>query len=153
MSTPTPNPIKRLKIVTLGNSDTGKSCIIKRYSEHRFVTRYMPTIGIDYGVSKVQLKDNTVSINIFDTSGNPTFYEIRNEFYRDTQGLILVYDITNKASFDALSYWIQEFQRHLPDEESFKRVTVVVLGNKCDLINRSVYYHIWSYNITISGIN
>lgn len=60
----------KVKIISLGNSETGKSCIIKRYCEKRFVQKYLQTIGIDYGVTKVNIKDRELKVNIFDMSGN-----------------------------------------------------------------------------------
>ena len=59
-----------LKITSVGNSEVGKSCLIKRYCEGRFVKRYISTIGVDYGVKKLTVKDVPVSINFFDLSGN-----------------------------------------------------------------------------------
>ncbi|KAH9488932.1 hypothetical protein Btru_058769 [Bulinus truncatus] len=59
----------------MGNAEVGKSCIIKRYCEKRFVNKYLTTIGIDYGVTKVSLKDRDIKVNIFDMAGHPLFYE------------------------------------------------------------------------------
>ena len=56
----------------------------------------MPTVGIDYGVTKVNIRDTEVKVNIFDMSGHPFFFEVRNEFYKDTQAAILVYDVTSR---------------------------------------------------------
>ncbi|KAH9492609.1 DnaJ sub C member 27-B, partial [Bulinus truncatus] len=65
----------RVKIISMGNAEVGKSCIIKRYCEKRFVNKYLTTIGIDYGVTKVSLKDRDIKVNIFDMAGHPLFYE------------------------------------------------------------------------------
>ena len=136
--TSNPTKLKRIKILSLGDVDSGKSCIIKRYCEHRFVSRYMPTIGIDFGVTKVNVMNLEIRVNIFDTSGNSIFYEVRNEFYKDTQGILLVFDVCNKASFDSLSKWLQELRKHLETEEMMERIAVVVCGNKSDLSTRCV---------------
>ena len=128
--------VKRIKILTLGETECGKSCIIKRYCEHRFISRYMPTIGIDFGVTKVNAMNLDIKVNIFDTSGNQIFYEVRNEFYKDTQGVLLVFDLSNKGSFDSLAKWLQELKRHLESEDMMERIVVVVCGNKSDLSNR-----------------
>ena len=77
----------------------GKSCLIKRYCEGRFVKRYISTIGVDYGVKKLTIKGQAISINFFDLSGNEDYREIRTEFYEDTSGIIMVYDVDNKDSF------------------------------------------------------
>ena len=96
----------------------------------------MPTIGIDFGVTKVNVMNLDIKVNIFDTSGNQVFYEVRNEFYKDTQGVLLVFDISNKGSFDSLAKWLQELKRHLESEDMMERIVVVVCGNKSDLSNR-----------------
>jgi len=87
------------KITSVGNSEVGKSCLIKRYCEGRFVKRYISTIGVDYGVKKLTIKDQHVSINFFDLSGNEDYKGIRTEFYEDTNGIIMVYDLDNRDSF------------------------------------------------------
>jgi DnaJ family protein C protein 27 len=103
----------RIKIISIGNIEVGKSCIIKRYCEKRFVSKYLQTIGIDYGVTKVNFRDREVKVNIFDMSGHQIFHEVRNEFYKDTQGVILVFDVCDKQSFDSLDDWIQEMKQDL----------------------------------------
>jgi DnaJ family protein C protein 27 len=128
-------PLK-IKIISIGNSEVGKSCIIKRYCEKRFVAKYLQTIGIDYGVTKVNLKDREVKVNIFDMSGHDIFHEVRNEFYKDTQGVILVFDVTDKASFDSLDDWISEMKHDLENmgssSSSLENIVFVVCGNKID---------------------
>ena len=130
----------RVKIITIGNSESGKSCLIKRYCEKRFVPKYLQTIGIDYGVTKVNLKDREVKLNIFDMSGHAIFHEVRNEFYKDTQGAILVYDVNDKASFDSLEDWITEIKQDLEmsQSSSIENIVFVVCGNKIDKGKRVV---------------
>lgn len=130
----------RIKIITVGNSETGKSCIIKRYCEKRFVPKYLQTIGIDYGVTKVNLKEREVKLNIFDMSGHVIFHEVRNEFYKDTQGAILVYDVTDKSSFDSLEDWINEIKTDLEAAHSnqFENIVFALCGNKIDKGKRVV---------------
>ena len=78
----------RVKVISIGNAGVGKSCLIKRYCEKRFVPKYLQTIGIDYGVTKVQVpmpkssERREVKANIFDMSGHVLFREVRNEFYK-----------------------------------------------------------------------
>ena len=75
----------RIKVISMGDGGVGKSCVIKRYCEEKFVTKYISTIGIDYGVKPVMIKGQEVRVNFWDLSGHPEFFEVRNEFYRDTQ--------------------------------------------------------------------
>ncbi|XP_017748870.1 dnaJ homolog subfamily C member 27 isoform X2 [Rhinopithecus roxellana] len=108
------------------------SCIIKRYCEKRFVSKYLATIGIDYGVTKVHVRDREIKVNIFDMAGHPFFYEVRNEFYKDTQGVILVYDVGQKDSFDALDAWLAEMKQELGPHGNMENIIFVVCANKID---------------------
>lgn len=119
----------------MGNSEVGKSCLIKRYCEGRFVKRYIQTIGVDYGVKKVEIDKHKVCVNFFDLSGNKDYKTIRTEFYTDTSGMIMCYDVDNRDSFTSLVHWEDEMKRYGVD---MARVKVVVCANKCDLKGREV---------------
>ena len=124
----------RFKIVSLGKVQVGKSCLIKRYCEKRFVSKYMATIGIDYGVTRIRVRNYDIQMNIFDCSGHPLFYEVRNEFYRDVQAILLVFDLSNRRSFEALEYWLWEIRKELNLADGQKlSMLVFVVGNKNDL--------------------
>ncbi|XP_060042648.1 dnaJ homolog subfamily C member 27 isoform X2 [Erinaceus europaeus] len=149
-----PGKSLRIKVISMGNAEVGKSCIIKRYCEKRFVSKYLATIGIDYGVTKVQVRDREIKVNIFDMAGHPFFYEgtaqlcclivvwritpvtsepqVRNEFYKDTQGVILVYDVGQKESFDALDAWLVEMKQDLGPHGNMENIVFVVCANKID---------------------
>ncbi|XP_001636068.2 dnaJ homolog subfamily C member 27 [Nematostella vectensis] len=128
----------RVKIISMGNAEVGKSCIIKRYCEKRFISKYMTTIGIDYGVTKVVVDDKEIKVNIFDMAGHPVFYEVRNEFYKDTQGALLVYDVTSRESFEALDIWLDEIKKDIGSPSDFNSVVFVVCANKVDSRKRLV---------------
>ncbi|XP_006002165.1 dnaJ homolog subfamily C member 27 [Latimeria chalumnae] len=122
----------RVKVISVGNAEVGKSCIIKRYCEKRFVPKYLATIGIDYGVTKVQMRDCEIKVNIFDMAGHPFFYEVRNEFYKDTQGVLLVYDVGQKETFDSLDIWLAEMKQELGSQSTLESMVVAVCANKVD---------------------
>ena len=109
--------------------------MIKRYCEGRFVKRYISTIGVDYGVKKLTIKDNSISINFFDLSGNEDYKLIRTDFYEDTNGIVMVYDVDNKDSFSSLVHWEEEMKKFGVD---MARVKTIVCGNKCDTKGREV---------------
>merc|ERR1711865_1125085 len=93
--------ILRVKVISMGESGVGKSCIIKRYCEEQFVSRYISTIGVDFGVKNVKLKEGVeAKVNFWDLAGAAEFFEVRNEFYKDTQGAILVFDVSKKMTLD-----------------------------------------------------
>uniref|UniRef100_A0A9J8AHM2 DnaJ (Hsp40) homolog, subfamily C, member 27 n=1 Tax=Cyprinus carpio carpio TaxID=630221 RepID=A0A9J8AHM2_CYPCA len=124
----------RVKVISLGNAEVGKSCIIKRYCEKRFVPKYLATIGIDYGVTKVQVRDREIKVNIFDMAGHPFFYEVRNEFYKDSQGVILVYDVGLRESFDALDSWLTEMKQEMGSQANMENIIFIVCANKVPLV-------------------
>lgn len=118
------------KIISVGNAEVGKSCLIKRYCEEKFVERYIQTIGIDYGVKKLKIKGQTVAINFFDMSGNEDYKLIRSEFYQDACGCLMVFDLDNRDSFNSLVHWEDEMRK--AGGVDMSRIKVVVCGNKCD---------------------
>ena len=123
------------KILSVGNPEVGKSCLIKRYWEGRFVKRYITTIGIDYGVKKMTLDGAQISVNFFDLSGNDDYKLIREEFYGDTEGVLMVYDVDNRDSFVSLAQWEAEMKRNGVETND---VQIVVWANKVDGKGREV---------------
>jgi DnaJ family protein C protein 27 len=123
----------RMKIISMGDEATGKSCIIKRFCEERFIPKYISTIGIDYGVKRVTVDGTEVRVNFWDLAGGQEFFEIRNEFYKDAQGAILVYDVTNARSFAQLDLWLKEATKF-----GAKDLVIAVCANKVDLPKRVV---------------
>jgi len=119
----------RLKILSMGSGGVGKSCLIKRYCEERFVSKYIATIGVDYGVKPVQLDGMDVRINFWDLSGHAEFFEIRNEFYKDAQGILLVYDASDRASYDDLDTSLSEALKYGANPSD---VPVALCANKVD---------------------
>ncbi|KAH9579582.1 DnaJ sub C member 27, variant 2 [Schistosoma haematobium] len=122
-------PIK-VKIISMGDEDTGKTCLIKRFCEKRFVSKYLPTIGIDYGVFRTKVGNNELRVDIFDMSGNPSFYDIRNEFYKDTNGAILTFDVTNRKTFENLIRWVHELHFESGEANSVSSPVIILCGNK-----------------------
>jgi len=140
----------RIKILSLGSAKCGKTCIIKRYCESRFISKYVPTIGVDFGVKSFQIKSGRgslrekkstlhnsqpklvdVKVNFFDLSGRPEFFEIRNEFYKDASGAFLVFDVSDKKSFHELKDWLVEIKTGVKCN-SMINIPVLLCGNKVD---------------------
>ncbi|NXA16706.1 DJC27 protein, partial [Sapayoa aenigma] len=121
-----PRKSLRVKVISMGNAEVGKSCIIKRYCEKRFVSKYLATIGIDYGVTNGEL-----------FPGSRCHSQVRNEFYKDTQGVILVYDVGSKESFEALDSWLAEMKQELGSHGNMENVVVVVDAARCRQVEES----------------
>eukprot|EP00163_Fabomonas_tropica_P033932 TRINITY_DN919_c0_g1_i1.p1 TRINITY_DN919_c0_g1~~TRINITY_DN919_c0_g1_i1.p1 ORF type:complete len:191 (-),score=20.80 TRINITY_DN919_c0_g1_i1:90-662(-) len=133
LEVPKVSPPLHIKIISMGDAGVGKSCLIKRYCEDRFISKYISTIGVDYGVKKVFMDDHEVKVNFWDLAGMPDFVEVRNEFYKDTQGGILVYDVGSRKSFENLDMWVKEATKY-----GAKDITIAVCANKIDQGQRSV---------------
>ncbi|KXS21989.1 RJL family GTPase [Gonapodya prolifera JEL478] len=130
---PTSNPVKRVKVLSVGDPAVGKSCIIKRFCEGRFVQEYISTIGIDYGVKPVIVDGQELKVSFWDSAGDPAYFEIRSEFYKDTQGVLLVFDVSQRKSFESLDRWLQEL-KNLSGTDA----VLIVVGNKIDSAQRTV---------------
>jgi DnaJ family protein C protein 27 len=124
-----------IKLISIGDVEVGKSCLIKRYCEGSFVSDYITTIGIDYGVKKVPFSDTLVAINIFDLSGDDDYKEVRIHYYKDSMGVLMVYDSNIKATFDSLVRWEKEASNNGLD---ISKCVFVVFGNKTDIKKKEV---------------
>ncbi len=136
-----PRPYTRIKVLSMGEGGVGKSCLIKRYCEEKFVSRYISTIGVDFGVRTVSISGySDVKVNFWDLSGHPEFVDIRTEFYNDTQGCVLVYDVTSRKSFTGLEQWIKEATKHASASGSggWKPYVTFLVANKIDLAKQRV---------------
>ncbi|KAJ4457096.1 putative RJL family GTPase [Paratrimastix pyriformis] len=131
---PAQAPRYRIKVISMGDNCVGKSCLIKRFCEGKFLQKYISTIGVDFGVKPCNFGSALLKVNFFDLAGGDIYADIRTEFYRDTQGAFLVFDLTQRSSFDSLTRWVQEAIQFnggpLP--------VMVLVGNKNDMGRRVV---------------
>ena len=130
---PRKKDVTKVKLISMGDTGVGKSCIIKRFCEGRFSPKYFGTIGVDYGVKSVRFGPAEVRINLFDLAGGKEFLSVRNEFYKDTQGGILVFDVTNRESFEALNAWVDESCTF-----GAKNPEIFVVANKIEMPSRVI---------------
>ena len=146
-------PTTRIKVITLGEQRTGKSTLIKKYCEKRFEQNYIPTIVIDYGVKTDQVQSNNKNVNIrvdfFDCSGDPEYLQVRNEFYSGLDGILLVYDVTKRESFEELDKWLLELQKY---GFSSSNVNILLCANKTDCMNRQVSTELGQDFATLNGL-
>ena len=116
------------KILLLGDSSVGKTCFLMRYSDNTFQEIHMSTIGLDYKLKNVQLDDgNIVKIQIWDTAGQDRFRSITKNYYKGAHGIILIYDITSRKTFDNIKNWVTQIK-----EEVSEKVSIILVGNKID---------------------
>lgn len=121
--------IKKYKLVLLGEQSVGKTSIITRFMYDSFDTHYQATVGIDFLSKTIYLQDKTVRLQLWDTAGQERFRSLIPCYIRDSQVAIIVYDITNLASFELTTRWIEDVQR-----ERGNQVIIVLVGNKVSII-------------------
>lgn len=121
-----------VKLISLGDTKTGKSCLIKRFCEKRFVPKYLQTIGIDYGTTVVKTPEkNNLKLHIFDTGGHRCFQQIREEFYENTQAILLTFSMADKNSYlNIHKYWLPEIKKNL--EFEIDHIVFVICGTHSD---------------------
>jgi len=124
-------PLKRTKIVLLGNQSVGKTSLITRFMYDTFDNTYQATIGIDFLSKTMYLEDRTVRLQLWDTAGQERFRSLIPSYIRDSSVAIVVFDITNRESFFATSKWIEDVRSERGNE-----VIIVLVGNKADLSDK-----------------
>jgi Ras-related protein Rab-1A len=104
-----------------------------RFAENIFSDNYISTIGVDFKIKTLEVNGKTVKMQVWDTAGQERFRTITASYYRGSNGIIIVYDVTNRDSFDHITYWMKEIERlAAPD------VVKILVGNKCDLVEKRV---------------
>ena len=116
-----------LKILVLGDSNVGKTSLLLSYTDNYFPDSHVATIGIDYKIKKIALNGVNLKLQIWDTSGQERFRSMTHTFLKSAHGIVFVYDITNKKSFEGVKDWIKDAENN---GEGFEKILV---GNKCDL--------------------
>ncbi|KAI8388038.1 small GTPase superfamily [Radiomyces spectabilis] len=122
------NPLRKFKLVFLGEQSVGKTSLITRFMYDTFDNTYQATIGIDFLSKTMYLEDRTVRLQLWDTAGQERFRSLIPSYIRDSSVAVVVYDITNRASFVSTSKWIEDVRA-----ERGHDVIVVLVGNKTDL--------------------
>ena len=123
----------KLKIMVLGESMVGKTSLINRYTNDKFVERYLCTIGIDFQEKIVKKNDREVKIQIWDTAGQERYRNVAKSYFQTSNGFVIAYDINNKDSFEKVKYWIEQIKTISDEKTKF-----VLVGTKCDLQLREV---------------
>lgn len=117
-----------IKIALIGNEYVGKTSIVRRYVHHGYDTGYIRTIGGDLWHKKVVISNGIVNLNILDTGGEKQQRDLITNLFRNTDGVMLVYDINNVSSFESVDSWIELLVQHAEKEP-----VIVLVGNKSDL--------------------
>ena len=116
------------KYIIIGDSAVGKSNILLRYIHDKFNEEFQSTIGVEFGAKNLKIEDKIYRIQIWDTAGQETFRSITRAYYKNSVCACVVYDITNRNSFQNVKSWIEDCKKQSP-----KTVYMVLVGNKVDL--------------------
>ncbi|XP_049408914.1 ras-related protein RABB1c-like [Solanum stenotomum] len=116
------------KFIIVGETGVGKTCLLYQLTSARFKPVYEVTIGAEFGSRTITVDRKPIKLQIWDTAGQEKFRSLTRCFYRGAVGALLVYDVTKRHTFQQLSNWLEDLQKH-GDE----KLTVMVVGNKCDL--------------------
>ncbi|SCU78111.1 LAME_0A03334g1_1 [Lachancea meyersii CBS 8951] len=122
-----------MKILLVGDSGVGKSCLLVRFVEDKFSPSFITTIGIDFKIKTVDINGKKVKLQLWDTAGQERFRTITTAYYRGAMGIILVYDVTDERTFANIKQWFSTVNQHANDEAQ-----LLLVGNKSDMESRAV---------------
>ena len=120
--------IEDIKVITLGNSSVGKTSFLMKYIDNSFTLTYTTTLGVDFKQKKIKLNGKDIRLRIFDTAGQERFKAVSVSFIKKADGVILIYDISDLESFEAVENWIKSIREIGKD-----KLPIILVGNKCDL--------------------
>ncbi|CAM9933110.1 unnamed protein product [Discosporangium mesarthrocarpum] len=119
----------QIKLLMIGDSGVGKTCLLLRYANDSFSQTFITTIGIDFKIKNIDLDTKRIKLQIWDTAGQERFRTITTSYFRGAQGILLVYDVTDKKSFNSIRNWVGQIQQQHADVH----VNKILIGNKCDM--------------------
>jgi Ras-related protein Rab-1A len=131
MATMNPEYDYLFKLLLIGDSGVGKSCLLLRFADDTYTESYISTIGVDFKIRTIELEGKTIKLQIWDTAGQERFRTITSSYYRGAHGIIVVYDITDQDSFNDVKQWLQEIDRY-----ACENVNKLLVGNKCDMTSK-----------------
>jgi small GTP-binding protein len=125
---------RTFKILTIGESGVGKTCILRRFVENKFLKNHLATIGIDFKTKTLNINNQEIKLKIWDTAGQERFRNITTQYYKGADGIVLIYDVTDDASYEKIRDWMAQILSNTKRED----IGLVLLGNKCDMEPRAV---------------
>ena len=132
-----------LNFIILGESFVGKTCFFTRYIKNEFKENLIASIGIDRGIKEVKVGNDSYKLTLCDTAGQNRFNSMQKHLYKNQNGVLLLFDVTNEESFNKVTYWINDFKdysnKYITNEgEKVIDIPLYLIGNKIDLPNRVI---------------
>jgi len=115
------------KLLIIGNSSVGKSSLLLRFADDVFNDSFLPTIGVDFKIRTIESSGSVIKLQIWDTAGQEKFKTITAAYYKGAQGLLLVFDISDRKSFIDIENWMLEAEKY-----SSHKIVKILVGNKSD---------------------
>jgi Ras-related protein Rab-1A len=119
------------KVILIGDNDTGKSSLMNRYAKNYFTDYHQSTIGLDFEIKTLELDNKNIKLHIWDTAGQERFRTITTSYYRGSNAIMIVYDVTNMQSFINVNTWLNEVKQHVSPD-----AIIMLIGNKIDLTDK-----------------
>ena len=119
------------KLLLIGDSGVGKSCLLLRFADDTYTESYISTIGVDFKIRTIELDGKTIKLQIWDTAGQERFGKMKSPYYRGAHGIIVVFDVTDQESFSNVKQWLHEIDRYAPSN-----VKKLLVANKIDLASK-----------------
>ena len=119
------------KLILVGDSYVGKTNILSKYIKNEFNQNTKSTVGVEFGAKLLKIEDKIIKAQIWDTAGQERYKSITSAYYKGAKGAFIVYDITNRLTFESVDKWIQDLNLN-----SDKNITLLLIGNKKDLADK-----------------
>ena len=128
----------KCQLLIIGNSIVGKTSILTKYTLKTYNENYLATVGLDFFTKDETIDNKLIRIKIWDTAGQERYKAITKCFFQRAQGIMIVFDVTNKKSFDDLKVWIESINLQSQLTEDLENMPIIIIGNKIDMPNRVI---------------
>ena len=127
---------QKCQFIIIGDATVGKTSILNRFSDGTFNSNYLATVGLENITKDEIIDDKTIRIKIWDTAGQERYQSLAKSFYRNAEGVILVYDVTNLKTYENLKFWLQSIKNNMVADMG--EIPIIIIGNKIDCDEREV---------------
>ena len=121
----------KIQLIVVGESCVGKTSLLYKYSQGFFTQEHLATVGIEFFTKEEEINGRKIRVKIWDTAGQELYKSITKNFYRNSDGVIIVYDVTDRESFEKVQEWVQSISENTDTEKNIQKVLVANKeGNK-----------------------
>ena len=125
----------KIELITLGDTQVGKSCLLQKFTDDKFAAQHITTIGIDFKIKYVQIDGKNIKLLMWDTAGQERFRTMTMQYFNKADCVIFAYDCTSEDSFNSMRHWVRQFDSHTHGRMDIEKVLV---GNKCDMTDEKM---------------